>query len=160
MTASEGESALGPPSGGAGVVVGSARGVVVGSARGVVVGAAIVRGGAVLAARRSRPPELAGRWELPGGQVEPGETEPAALARECLEELGARVNVLHRLGPDLPLGSSRLLRVYLCVVAPGSAEPGAHEHSELRWVFPAELGALDWLDADRALLPDLAAALV
>jgi 8-oxo-dGTP diphosphatase len=126
---------------------------------GVVVGAAIVRDGTLLAARRARPPELAGRWELPGGQVEPGEPEPAALRRECLEELGARIRVLRRLGPDLPLGSTRVLRVYLGGLAPGSAEPSAHEHSELRWVGSAELTGLDWLDADRVLLPELAAVL-
>lgn len=130
------------------------------SARGVVVGAAIVRDGAVLAARRVHPAELAGRWELPGGQVEDGEPEPAALRRECLEELGARVRVGERLGPDLPLGSGRrLLRVYRAVLEPDSAEPAALEHGELRWVGRDELGELDWLDADRALLPDLAAAL-
>ena len=136
---------------------------------GVVVGAAIVRDGALLAARRARPPELAGRWELPGGQVEPGESEAAALSRECLEELGVSIRVLRRLGPDLPLGSgsasgsgsgpTRVLRVYLSSLAPGSAEPSAHEHSALRWVRPPELLELDWLDADRILLPDLAAAL-
>jgi 8-oxo-dGTP diphosphatase len=38
-----------------------------------VVGAAIVRHGRVLAARRTRPVDARGRWELPGGKVEPGE---------------------------------------------------------------------------------------
>jgi 8-oxo-dGTP diphosphatase len=127
----------------------------------VVVGAAIVRDGTLLAACRAKPPELAGRWELPGGQVEPGESEAAGLRRECLEELGVNIRVLRRLGPDLPLGprSARVLRVYLSTLAPGSAEPSAHEHSELRWIGPRELPGLDWLDADRLLLPELSAAL-
>jgi 8-oxo-dGTP diphosphatase len=122
----------------------------------VVVGAAIVRNGRLLAACRARPVELAGRWELPGGQVEAGESEAAALLRECREELGVSVLVQGRLGPDLPLGSTRVLRVYLSVLAPGSPEPSAHEHSELRWVGATELDELDWLDADRVLLPELA----
>lgn len=127
----------------------------------VVVGAAIVRGGTVLAAQRARPPELAGRWELPGGQVEPGESEVAGLRRECREELGADVEILRRFGPDLPLGSraARVLRVYLCELASGSPEPVAREHSELRWVAADQLHALDWLEADRVLLPELVAAL-
>ena len=58
-----------------------------------VVGAAIVRDGRVLAARRTAPPEAAGRWELPGGKVESGETPDAALVREVAEELGCTVAV-------------------------------------------------------------------
>jgi 8-oxo-dGTP diphosphatase len=125
----------------------------------VVVGAAIVREGVLLAARRAHPIELAGRWELPGGQVEHSESEASALRRECLEELGVDIRVQCRLGPDLPLGSTRVLRVYLAGLAAGSAEPSAHEHSELRWVRADQLMDLDWLDADRVLLPELTAAL-
>jgi 8-oxo-dGTP diphosphatase len=122
----------------------------------VIVGAALVRGGRLLAQCRASPPEVAGRWELPGGRVEPGESEPAALRRECLEELGARVSVTERLGPDLTLSPTSVLRVYLAALEPGSAEPAALEHVEVRWVGAAELPALDWLEADRVLLPELA----
>ena len=48
----------------------------------IVVAGAIVAESMVLIAQRTRPPELAGRWELPGGKVAAGEAEPAALARE------------------------------------------------------------------------------
>ncbi len=47
----------------------------------IVVAAAVISESVLLVAQRHRPPELAGRWELPGGKVTPGETEPAALAR-------------------------------------------------------------------------------
>ena len=57
----------------------------------IVVAGAVIRGSTVLVAQRARPPELAGRWELPGGKVAPGETEPGALARELAEELGLQV---------------------------------------------------------------------
>ncbi len=53
----------------------------------IVVAAALIADGALLVAQRRRPPELAGLWELPGGKVAPGETEPAALVRELAEEL-------------------------------------------------------------------------
>lgn len=120
----------------------------------VVVGAALVRDGWLLVAQRSYPPGLAGRWELPGGGVEPGEDEPGALARECREELGARVRVGGRVGTDLPLGR-RVLRVYAAGLAPGSAEPVAREHRALRWVGPPGIAALAWLDADRAVVAEL-----
>lgn len=128
----------------------------------VVVGAAIVRDGRLLAACRAYPPELAGRWELPGGGVEPGEREPDALRRECREELGADVEVGDRVGTDLPIGGPdrpRALRIHRARLRPGGPEPGAREHRELRWVGPGELAGLGWLDADRAVVEELRALL-
>ena len=63
----------------------------------IVVAAAVISCSRVLVAQRVRPPELAGRWELPGGKVAPGETEPDALARELAEELGKRIAVLRQM---------------------------------------------------------------
>ncbi|MHA6796594.1 NUDIX domain-containing protein [Pseudonocardia bannensis] len=120
----------------------------------VVVATALVRDGRVLAAQRSRPPELAGQWELPGGRVEAGESEPDAVARECREELGTDVRAIGRLGTDLPIAPG-LLRVHRAEPAPGAAEPRALEHSALRWVGADELADLDWVAADRAVLADL-----
>jgi 8-oxo-dGTP diphosphatase len=112
----------------------------------VVVGAALSDGaGRVLAARRTSPPG----WEFPGGKVEPGETEPAALARELREELGVEVEVGDRVGPDVPLPAGWTLRVRAVRVTAG--EPRCLEHAELRWVAPADLPDLDWLPADRPI---------
>lgn len=122
---------------------------------GVVVGAAILRGGYVLAAQRAHPPALAGRWELPGGAVEPGEDEAGALARECREELALAVDVGARIGPEVALPGGRRLRVRRCTSADPDAEPVAREHTALRWVDADGLDDLDWLDADRALLGPL-----
>ncbi|MGE3288015.1 MAG: NUDIX domain-containing protein [Pseudonocardia sp.] len=124
----------------------------------VVVGTALVRDGRVLAAQRAEPASHAGWWELPGGSVEPGESEPDAVARECREELGTDVVPGLRLGTDLPI-SVGLLRVYTATLEPGAPPPRALEHAELRWVGPGGIDALPWLPADRALLPDLAALL-
>src|SRR5690349_5683186 len=81
--------------------------------RKVIVAAAIITEGRVLACERSAPPEVAGRWEFPGGKVEPGETDEQALARECVEELGVRVEIGARVGPDVSLAHGRAVpRVY------------------------------------------------
>jgi 8-oxo-dGTP diphosphatase len=124
----------------------------------VVVGAVITDGATVLAAQRDRPQATAGRWEFPGGKVEPAEDEPTALARECKEELAADIEVGERLGPDLVLPNGWVLRLYLATLVPG-ARPVAGEHRALRWVTAAQFGDLDWLDADRVVLPGLAAVL-
>ena len=120
----------------------------------VVVATAVRRDGRLLIAQRTRPPALAGRWELPGGRVEPGESEPAAVRRECREELGVSVLVRGRIGTDLPMAPG-LLRVHLAELAPDTPEPRPLEHAELRWVGPDELAEIDWVDVDRAVLADL-----
>lgn len=126
----------------------------------IVVAGAVVAGSELLVAQRRRPPELAGRWELPGGKVAPGETEPAALARELAEELGLdadAVDVGERLGDDVAVGATATLRAYRVTLARG--EPRPHDHRALRWITAAELGDLDWVPADRRWLPDLAGML-
>ncbi len=121
----------------------------------VVVAAAVVRDGRVLAQQRAFPPAAAGRWELPGGRVEPGESAAEALIRECREELAVEVVPGAQLGPDVPLPGGSTLRVHAARLAQPAATPVPVEHVALRWVDHAELAELDWLDADRAILPDL-----
>ncbi len=123
--------------------------------RPVVVATAIVRDGRVLAAQRTRPSTVAGRWELPGGRVEAGESEAAAVVRECREELGAHVHPAGRLGTDLLIGAG-VLRVHVARIALGSPDPRALEHAALRWLGAGELDTVDWIDADRAVLSELA----
>ena len=126
----------------------------------IVVAGAVIAGSALLVAQRVRPPELAGRWELPGGKVAPGETERDALARELAEELGleiADIVVGDRLGVDIPLNATATLRAYRVRLIGG--EPHPHDHRALRWVTAAELDDVDWVPADRGWLEDLAGVL-
>ena len=113
-----------------------------------VVGAALLDGGRLLAARRSAPPELAGRWELPGGKVEPGETPQDAVVRELREELGIETVVLDRLPGRWPLRPGLVLEVWTARLVSGTPRP-LQDHDAVRWVTPAESAGLDWLDPDR-----------
>ena len=122
--------------------------------RQVVVGVALLDSDRrLLVAQRAEPAALAGFWELPGGKVDPGETDEEALVRECEEELGVTVELLERVGSDLPIGETGVLRVWSGRVRSGQLT--AIEHAELRWVTADDLGALAWLPADLPLLPEL-----
>ena len=126
----------------------------------MIVAAVIVTGGRVLACERSAPPEVAGRWEFPGGKVEPGESDEEALARECLEELGVRVEVGRRVGPDVPLAHGRaVLRVFAVTLLNGDV-PRALEHTAMRWLAVDELDTVAWLPADKPIVAELPALLL
>ena len=120
----------------------------------VIVGTAIVRDRCLLAQQRSYPADAAGLWELPGGRVEPGESDVDAVVRECAEELGVKVAVGEAVGPDVALPKGKLLRVYRATII-GDDEPHPHDHAALRWLRAGQLGSVPWLPADRVLIPAL-----
>ncbi|MFE5025275.1 (deoxy)nucleoside triphosphate pyrophosphohydrolase [Streptomyces sp. NPDC056656] len=113
----------------------------------VVVAAALHDSGRLLAARRSAPPELAGRWELPGGKVEPGEDPKRALVRELREELGIGAELVARVPGQWPLKPGYVLRVWTARLLSGRPRP-LEDHDELRWLGPDEIWSVDWLDQD------------
>lgn len=123
-----------------------------------VVAAVIVHGGRVFATQRGYGDYKDG-WEFPGGKVEAGESPEAALRREIEEELATEVEVrdfLDCVEYDYP-GFHLSMRCYLCSVVRGELRLLEHEGS--RWLSAGELDSVDWLPADRALLPKVAAAL-
>ncbi|MFG3495072.1 (deoxy)nucleoside triphosphate pyrophosphohydrolase [Streptomyces sp. NPDC047928] len=120
----------------------------------VVVAGAVVDRGRLLAARRSAPPALAGRWELPGGKLEPGETPEQALVRELREELGVEAEPGERIPGEWPLGPGYVLQVWTARLLSGEPRP-LEDHDELRWLSRQEWDSVDWLDQD---LPAVAEA--
>jgi 8-oxo-dGTP diphosphatase len=115
----------------------------------VVVGAALVHAGRVLAARRSYPPETAGRWEFPGGKVDAGEAPEAALVREIAEELGCAITVTGWLEPEVEIRDGLVLRVATAILTDGEPVPRTGEHDAVRWLRAHELDEVEWLPADQ-----------
>ena len=114
-----------------------------------VTGAVIIRDGTVFAAQRGPGKALAGKWEFPGGKIEPGETPEVSLARELKEELLIDATV----GPHITttehtygFGTIRL-STFRCALT-GDQEPTLTEHADSRWVPIDELASLDWAPAD------------
>lgn len=124
----------------------------------VVVGGAVFHQGRLLAARRSAPPELAGRWELPGGKLEPGESAPEALVRELREELGIEAEPGERIAGEWPLKPGYVLQVWTARLLEGEPRP-LEDHDELRWLAPENVDEVDWLEQDRPAVAEAAARL-
>lgn len=126
-----------------------------------MVGAALLRDDPprVLSSRRTGPPRLAGRWEFPGGKVDAGESDRVALARELAEELGVVAEVGERVGPEVDIGGTAVLRVYLARVLDG-AEPQLVDHDEHRWLTAEELDDVPWIEVDRPVVEALRALLL
>jgi 8-oxo-dGTP diphosphatase len=113
----------------------------------VVVGA-LVRHGRVLLVHRSPDRDAyPGVWDLPGGHVEPGESELEALARELHEELGVRVTTgsaspLCRLAAGRGEESVRLGAWLVSDWRGTPANLAPEEHDEIRWFGAEELPPL------------------
>ncbi|MFB6981423.1 (deoxy)nucleoside triphosphate pyrophosphohydrolase [Streptomyces scopuliridis] len=121
----------------------------------VVVAGAVYDRGRLLAARRSAPPDVAGRWELPGGKLEPGETPQQALVRELREELGVETEPVERIPGEWPLKPGYVLQVWTARLLSGEPLP-LEDHDELRWLGPDEIHTVDWLDQDRPAVAEAA----
>ena len=112
--------------------------------------------GRVLLARRPEGKPMAGLWEFPGGKVDPGETEVQALVRELREELAVEAVVGDRVGPDLDIRGTAVLRVYLCTA---EGEPALVDHDAHCWLGVDALDDVPWIPVDAPVVEALRAVL-
>lgn len=111
----------------------------------------------ILAAQRSYPAALRGKWELPGGKVERGEPPAHAAVREIAEELGVDIKLGESLG-TWPLGEGKEMIVWW---AEAAGEPRAGtSHQQVKWCGAEELAELDWLKADIPLIKEITGRLM
>jgi 8-oxo-dGTP diphosphatase len=120
-----------------------------------VVAGVIEHDGRYLITQRRASAVLPLLWEFPGGRVEAGEDDAAALKRE----------VLHRLGVEVSPGElisfvthpyekySVDLYLYECVLASG--EPAAVNVADFRWVASSEFDEYEFTPADELSMSKL-----
>jgi len=124
-----------------------------------VVAAVIERGDRrLLIGQRRREDSSPLKWEFPGGKVRDGEAPEAALVRELREELGVTLTKCAEMGRvrhRYAAAAEELeIRFFATAVAEGEARPLCFE--QIAWVLPKELGAYDFLAANRELIANLA----
>jgi len=120
--------------------------------------AIIKEGEKVLVARRAQDKSFPGKWEFPGGKVEPDETVEDCLRREVLEELGLQVQIerpflvyewdYHRLDEK-----KHRFHSFLCAIVEG--EPSLRVYDSLVWARIEDLPNFDFIEADKQLVAAL-----
>lgn len=98
---------------------------------------------------------FAGRWEFPGGKLEPGETPEACLIRELREELGIEARIVKPFLSTKHIYSHMPIELITYSAEVLSGDYSLRDHTEIRWVLPDELDEYDFPEADRAVIEKL-----
>ena len=120
----------------------------------VVLAAVVEQDDALLLTRRLEGTHLAGTWEFPGGKCEPGESHEDCLRRELIEELGVDATIGDEIFAVTHAYPERSVELHFrtCVL---HGAPSPQIGQEMRWVRRADLAALEFPEADRALINQL-----
>ena len=117
-----------------------------------VVAAIIQKDNKIFCAQRNLSKSMGGKWEVPGGKIEIGETREEALVREIREELDSDIVVdkyIMTVEHDYPTFHITM-HAYLCTLVKG--ELILKEHNASVWSTKEELLRLDWADADKPIV--------
>ena len=117
-----------------------------------VTAAIIEKSGKLLIAKRRLNGTLGGKWEFPGGKIEPGETPEECLRRELKEEF----DIESEIGSFVVASKFRHFFVPIELLAYNvkwaSGDMKIKEHEEVKWVTVNELGGYDFMEADRSIV--------
>ncbi|HNX90503.1 MAG TPA: (deoxy)nucleoside triphosphate pyrophosphohydrolase [Candidatus Omnitrophota bacterium] len=118
----------------------------------LVTAAVIKHAGKILLAQRKRSDRHGGKWEFPGGKLEPNETPEAGLKREIKEELGVDASIGHFLC-SVPISGSidqKSLLAFEVTIAPEKIS--LHAHESVVWIDLSQIGDFDLLEADKQIV--------
>lgn len=118
-----------------------------------VVAALIEKDSKYLIAKRKTGAVLGGLWEFPGGKVEQGESDVAALEREIVEEFNTMITV-GKLLATAKIDDDTMIRLYACKHHLGGYH--AKEHDEIAWISSlAAINSYNLAQADVDLLSQI-----
>lgn len=106
----------------------------------------------VLALRRAHEGSLPGKWELPGGKLEAGETHDECIVREIREELELELKLLKRLSYVETTVNERKIRLFPYKAKISGGQLKLNVHSEFKWLSESELFTVDWAEGDEEIL--------
>ncbi len=120
----------------------------------VRVAAGVIEGpdGRVLLTRRLLSAHQGGKWEFPGGKLEPGESASHALTRELQEEISITPTQIQELIEVAHDYGDKQVRLYVFVVQAFTGQPSAQEGQGMQWFEPGELSDLDFPAANVPIL--------
>jgi len=122
--------------------------------------AVIAKGGRVLLVQRAPTVRGGGYWAPVSGEVEPGESQEAAVAREAMEEVGLTVRPLRKVWENISSRGTFRLHWWLAEYVDGELALERREVSDARWLTADEICGMDsTFEGDReffrAVLPSL-----
>ena len=121
--------------------------------------AVIEKHGKILIARRKSGDQMAGKWEFPGGTIEPGETPEQCLKRELLEELGVEIGIDGFICSSTWKYDHATIQLLAFKATLLSGELILHDHAEISWVTPQELADYDFPEADVPIIRHIISSL-
>lgn len=96
---------------------------------------------------------MGGKWEFPGGKLEPGETDAQAAIREFDEEFGLPITIGPVIGEATFRNKGHAYQLAAIIVAFEGEPAVLREHDRCGWVDADTLSALGLADSDRSLVP-------
>jgi 8-oxo-dGTP diphosphatase len=121
----------------------------------IVLGAIIEKDGKILLARRKAGRGMAGKWEFPGGKLEPGETEQECLKREIMEEMKTVIETGEFFAETVYGMGKREINLKCYKAKLLTEKMKLTDHDAIVWVTPDEVMDYDLSPADAAIAKKL-----
>jgi 8-oxo-dGTP diphosphatase len=113
-----------------------------------VTAAILVKHGKIIIAQRKSSDRLSGKWEFPGGKIEPGETPEQCLSRELKEEFDIDVTIGEYLGSNIHHYDHISIDLMAYRASWVSGAIRMNDHKAYHWITVEQIPEFDFAPAD------------